>query len=94
MKKSKIALSHIELQVLEKLKQIGFKSAFQLTEDLSGKYDALTVMRTLHSLLQQDLLVRVNIQGERYYNLNDKSSTRIKLLLDRQHQERPLLAQS
>ena len=91
---SKISLSNVELLILEKLRQIGFKSAFQLTEDLSGKYDTLTVMRTLHSLLQLDLLVRVNIQGERYYNLNHKSAAKIKLLLNKPGDEQTMLAHS
>jgi hypothetical protein len=87
----RISLSAVELSILEALQQIGFKSAFQLADNLSGKYDTLTVMRTLHSLLQLDLLIRVNIQGERYYNLNQKSLTKIKLLLNKPKAENTLL---
>jgi hypothetical protein len=90
----RISLSPLEMSVLEALRQIGFKSAFQLAENLSGKYDTLSVMRCLHSLLQLDLLVRVNIQGERYYNLNQRSLAKIKLLLNKAGIEDAMLAQT
>src|SRR5688572_18885161 len=90
----RIALSSLEVAVLEALRQIGFKSAFQLADSLSGKYDTLTVMRCLHSLLQLDLLVRVNIQGERYYNVNQRSLPKIKLLLSKPTPEGVVFAQT
>jgi hypothetical protein len=90
----RIDLSPLEISVLEELRQIGFKSAFQLTENLSGKYDTLTVMRCLHSLLHLDLLVRVNIQGERYYNLNQRSLSKINLLLNKPKTSDVMLAQT
>ena len=78
----KRSLTSAELAVLQTLKKIGFKSTFQMADKLSDKYDILTVMRSLHTLMQMELLVRFNLQGERYYKLNEKNSSTIKLLLN------------
>jgi hypothetical protein len=88
----KSALSAIELSVLETIKKIGFKSAFQMAETMSGRYDTLTIMRTMHSLLQRELLVRYNVQGERYYMLNEKQLAKINILLTHTNIESPMLA--
>ena len=90
----KRTLSHVELAVLEIIKKIGFKSAFQMAEKLSGTYDTLTVMRSLHALLQMELLVRYNVQGERYYTINERKSAKIRILLDHTKIETPILSHS
>jgi hypothetical protein len=87
-------LSPLQLSVLDIIKQIGFKSAFQMADKLANQYDTLTVMRSLHTLLQMDLLERYNIQGERYYKLNEKQLPKIKLLLTQTNSEIPILSQS
>jgi hypothetical protein len=88
------ALSMIELSVLETLKKIGFKSAFQMAENLAGRYDTLTVMRTMHSLLKRELLVRYSVDGERYYMLNEKQSSKINVLLNHYSVQTPMLVQA
>src|SRR4051812_48680287 len=89
----KTAMSLVELSVLETLKKIGFKSAFQMADSLSARYDTLTVMRTMHLLLKRELLVRYNLQGERYYMLNEKQLHKINIILSHHHPETAVLAQ-
>jgi predicted transcriptional regulator len=76
------SLTKIELTVLETLKKTGRKSAFQMAEHLAGTYDTLTVLRSLHQLLQKELVTRNTIQGERYYLINFKNESQVKMLLD------------
>jgi hypothetical protein len=90
----KSAMSLVELSVLETLKKIGFKSAFQMADSLSSKYDTLTVMRTMHSLLKKELLVRHNLQGERYYMLNEKQLHKINIILSHCQLETSVLVQT
>lgn len=79
MKKS---LTQIDCTVLDTLKRLGRKSAFEVAELLGGRYDILAVMRSLHNLLQRDLVVRYHLHGERYYQLNFKNESEIKLILE------------
>ncbi|MBT1702317.1 hypothetical protein [Chryseosolibacter indicus] len=79
MKKS---LTQIDLTVLDTLKRLGRKSAFEVAALLSDQYDTLSVLRSLHHLLDRDLLVRYNIYGDRYYQLNFRNEEKIKRILD------------
>jgi hypothetical protein len=78
----KLELSEVELNVLETIRNIGIKSAFQMADNLSKQYDVLTVIRSLHTLLKKDLVERFSLQGERYYKLNERNLIKIQMLLN------------
>jgi hypothetical protein len=65
-RKKTIAVLEKELAILEAVNGLGSCSAFQVV-DVISKSDLLSVMRTMHTLVDKGLLERVTVNNQKLY---------------------------